>query len=70
MKIQDADVPENQSEADAAAYDAWFRREVEEALRRADDPDAEWLSQEEVQRLMATRRAEWAASAAAGRKAS
>lgn len=28
---------------EAAEHDAWFRREVEEALNEADSPDAEWI---------------------------
>ena len=72
MSDQDTGVPGQQREMDAAAaaHDAWFRREVEEALRKADEPGAVWVSQEEVERLMADRRAQWIASAAGGRKAS
>lgn len=28
---------------EAAEHDAWFRRQVEEALEEADSPDAEWI---------------------------
>ncbi|HXE06926.1 MAG TPA: hypothetical protein VN612_03440 [Acidobacteriaceae bacterium] len=43
----------------ALAYDAWFRSEVEEALREADDPNTVWIPQEEVERRSAERRAKW-----------
>jgi predicted transcriptional regulator len=32
----------------AARHDAWFRAEVEKALREADDPNARFMSQAEV----------------------
>ena len=44
----------------AAAYDAWFRSEVEAGIREADDPNCVWISNEEVKRRMATLREEWA----------
>jgi hypothetical protein len=34
----------------ALAYDAWFRSEVEEAIREVDAPNAVWVSNEEVER--------------------
>lgn len=40
-------------------HDAWFRAEVEQALREADAPDAEWVSHEEVRRESEERRARW-----------
>ena len=47
-------------EADyAAAYDAWFRSEVEAGLREADDPNAVWVSNEEVERETEQQRAKW-----------
>jgi hypothetical protein len=45
----------------AAAHDAWFRSEVEAGLREAEDPNCEWVSQEEVERRSAERRARWQA---------
>src|SRR6476620_8959142 len=33
---------------EAAGYDAWFRSEVAQALREADDPNTEWVSNEQV----------------------
>ena len=31
-------------------YDEWFRRQVEQALAEADDPNTVWVSHEEVMR--------------------
>jgi len=47
----------------AAAYDTWFRSEVEQALREADDPNTVWVSNEEVERKSAERRAKWRSEA-------
>jgi hypothetical protein len=55
--------PDTEAADAALAYDAWFRSEVEAAVRKADDPNAVWISQEEVKRDFATRRAEWARKA-------
>jgi hypothetical protein len=44
---------------EAAAHDAWFRREVELAVQEADAPHAEWDSQAEVKRQSAIKRAAW-----------
>lgn len=44
---------------EAAAHDAWFRAEVEQAIREADSPDAKWVPHEEVMRRSAIKRAEW-----------
>jgi predicted transcriptional regulator len=41
-----------------AEYDAWFRAEVEQSLREAEDPNAEWIPHEEVMRKWKIRRAE------------
>jgi addiction module RelB/DinJ family antitoxin len=43
-----------------ATYDAWFRAEVDEGIREADDPNCVWISQEEMKRRMGVLRAEWA----------
>ena len=40
------------------AHDAWFRAEVETAIREADDPNCIWVSQEEVSRRLARIRTE------------
>jgi DNA-damage-inducible protein J len=47
-----------------ATYNDWFVSEVEAAVREADDPNCVWVSNEEVKRRMALRRAEWAKRAA------
>jgi hypothetical protein len=39
-------------------YDEWFIRQVEEALIEADDPNAVWVSHEEVMAEAAARREE------------
>lgn len=49
----------NMAANDAAlAYEAWFRAEVEEALREADDPNTVWIPQKEVCRRLERFRAE------------
>jgi hypothetical protein len=42
---------------EAAAHDKWFRSQVEDALREADDPATEWVSHETVKQDMAQQRA-------------
>ena len=42
---------------EAASHDAWFRSQVGEALREADDSDTVWMSHEEVTADMAMQRA-------------
>ena len=41
--------------------DAWFRRQVEQALAEADDPNTVWVSHEEVMRDVVVRRDEFLA---------
>ncbi len=41
----------------AAAYDTWFREQVDLALKEADDPNAQWLADEEVKSHFAAKRA-------------
>jgi len=54
------DTAERQRRAhQAAAHDQWFRQEVELAMREAADPHAEWISQAEVKRQSAIKRAAW-----------
>lgn len=43
---------------EAAAYDAWFREEIQKALDEADDPNTVWVSQEEADADWARQRAE------------
>lgn len=62
------DTAERQRRAHAAAtHDAWFRAEAEQAVREADDPNADWVSDEEVRRRSAEHRAKWRAQAARSR---
>jgi hypothetical protein len=42
---------------EAAAHDRWFRNEVEQALREADAPDAQWISYGAVKQDIASQRA-------------
>lgn len=49
---------------DAAAYDKWFRSEVDAAIIEADDPNAQWVSNEDVKAESAKRRAVWLQRAA------
>lgn len=59
------DTAERQRRAhEAAAYDAWFRAEVEKAIQEADSPDTVWVSHEEAKRCSAIKRAEWRKNAA------
>lgn len=44
----------------AAAYDKWFRAEVEEGLKEADDPATQWVSNEDAKKSWAEQRAELA----------
>lgn len=43
---------------EAAAHDRWFREQIEEAIKEADDPNTEWVPHEVVKQDMARQRAE------------
>lgn len=43
---------------EAAAHDKWFRGQVGDAIREADDPKTEWISHDVVKQDMARQRAE------------
>ncbi len=43
---------------EAAAHDRWFRGQVEEALREAEDPNTEWIPHDVVKQDMARQRTE------------
>lgn len=43
----------------AAAHDQWFREQVTQGLKEADDPATQWVSRETVKAESARRRAEW-----------
>ncbi|MGO7333587.1 hypothetical protein [Rhizobium leguminosarum] len=55
---------------EAAEYDKWFRKQVEEAIREADDPNAVWISAQEAEERMDKLRAELFAQLESGDKAS
>lgn len=44
---------------EAAAYDKWFRAQVDEAIKEADDPNTQWVSNEDVIKQSAAQRAKW-----------
>lgn len=48
---------------DAAEHDKWFREQVQEGIRLADDPSTAWISNAEVKTVSTKRRAEWAKQA-------
>ncbi len=39
-----------------AEYNAWFRAEIEAAIKEADDPNTRWFTQEEAQADMERQR--------------
>lgn len=41
---------------EAAAYDKWFRAQVEEAVKEADDPNTQWVSNEDAKKHFAAKR--------------
>ncbi len=43
---------------EAAEHDKWFRAQVEEAIREADDPNTKWVAHEDVEDSWAKKRAE------------
>ena len=43
---------------EAAEYDKWFRAEVAQAIKEADDPATEWVSHEDAKASWAKKRAE------------
>ena len=52
------------TEKERADYEKWFRSEVERAVKEADDPAAEWVTNEDVKKLSAEHRAHWRNAAA------
>lgn len=48
---------------DAADHDKWFREQVEEGIRQADDPNAVWVSNDEVMAMGSKYREKWARQA-------
>lgn len=49
----------------ALVHDRWFREQVSQAVKQADDPSTQWLSNEVVMAQSAKRRAVWRARAIA-----
>ncbi|MNL04598.1 hypothetical protein D3C87_1251700 [compost metagenome] len=45
---------------EAAAHDEWFKGEVEQAIKEADDPATQWISHETVMTKLTKRRAKYA----------
>jgi hypothetical protein len=41
---------------EAAAYDTWFRSQIEEGIKEADDPNTKWVSNEDAQKYFAAKR--------------
>ncbi|MFS8145858.1 hypothetical protein ATY78_05300 [Rhizobium sp. R635] len=54
---------------EAAEYDKWFRDQVEEAIREADDPNTVWINAEDAEERMDKIRAELLAQLESGDKA-
>ncbi|OIQ78961.1 hypothetical protein GALL_393260 [mine drainage metagenome] len=44
----------------AAAHDKWFRAEVEQGIKEANDPNTQWISNDDVKKSWAKQRAKWA----------
>lgn len=58
------DTAERQRRAhQAAAHNAWFCEQVALAVAEADNPQSEWLSQEQMKGMSALRRAAWLGAA-------
>ncbi|WP_063503104.1 hypothetical protein [Rhizobium etli] len=53
----------------AAEYDKWFREQVEEAIRQADDPNAVWITAQDAEERMDKLRAELLAQVESGDEA-
>jgi hypothetical protein len=43
---------------EAAAYNKWFLTEITQALVEADDPNMQWVSNEDIKKSWAKKRAE------------
>lgn len=48
LALLESSLEEERPPDDPEGYDRWFRAQVEEALREADDPNAVWVPHEEV----------------------
>ena len=56
MTRADASVRLRQARA-AAAHDKWFRAQVDQAIQEADDPNAQWVSNEDANKRWTKQRA-------------
>ena len=64
--VKRADTSERMKRAhEAAAHDTWFRAQVEQGMKEADDPSTQWVSNEAVKATSAKRRAAWTKKAQA-----
>lgn len=52
------DAAKTKKTKEAAEYDKWFREQVEQALKVADDPNTDWVSHEDAKAHFAAKRAE------------
>jgi hypothetical protein len=64
--VKRADTSERMKRAhEAAAHDTWFRAQVEQGIKEANNPSTQWVSNEAVKATSAKRRAAWAKKAQA-----
>lgn len=57
--VKRADTSERLRKAhEAAAHDTWFRAQVEQGIKEADDPSTQWVSNEDAKKSWAKQRAE------------
>lgn len=62
--VKRADTSERLRKAhEAAAHDTWFRAQVEQGLKEADDPATQWVSNDAVMAESAKRRDVWSKQA-------
>lgn len=45
----------------AAAHDAWFREQIDQALAEADDPNTQWVTNDQAKQESTKQRAAWLA---------
>ena len=57
-RVTRPDISERMKRAhEAAAHDTWFRAEVEQGIKEADDPSTQWVSNEDANKSWAKQRA-------------
>jgi len=57
--VQPAIIPQPDVEQVESDYDKWFREQVEEGMREADDPKTVWYSNDEVMKHVDERLRYW-----------